>query len=127
MIFYQQSIIGLKPIEVFVRWEPARPDDDELRRNPLAKKFPNGGRSVLVRLPTAQDILYPGEFIPGSAAEFTKFLSDFEKSYSPKNPAHNVKNLGWRLFKQKYPNTDSASQYVKLHPDQFKVIYLIFY
>ena len=80
-----------------------------------------------MRLPTAQDILYPAEFVQGSAAEFTEFLSDFEKSYSPNNPSNNVKNLGWQLFKQKYPNTDSAAQYVKLHPDQYKVKYFRFH
>lgn len=120
-IFLKAIIVGLVPNEVNVRWEPAVPDEEELARNPLSRKYPNGGRSILIRLPTPEDQLQPMEFVEGSAAEYTKFLSDFENEFPKTTPSFSKMHLGWQLFSEKMPKTDSVEDYLKLHPFEYKV------
>ena len=115
-------ILGLVPIDVHVRWEPSVPDDKELARNPLANKYPNGGRSMLTRVPTPEDRLQPQQFVPGSAAEYTKFLSDFEVEFPQKKEAFSKFHLGWQLFNQRMPRTDDVYEYLQLHQFEYKVL-----
>ena len=104
-----------------MRWEPAIPDEEELARNPLSRMYPNGGRSILKKLPMPEDQLQPMEFVDGSAAEFTKFLSYFENEFPKTTPSFSIMNLGWQLFSEKMPKTDSVRDYLKIHPYEYKV------